>query len=170
MDHGLIPWQAILLTLFGVTLVLFLHETRRSYNAASARETEWDVRMAVILAGFFVFSTPFLLRYFPGMIARALAANGHTNLDMEQQAVDAIFSSNHTRNNSRGLEGPGIDRHSFRQSCPQSPRFLNSISTLITFDVYRKWIPTGRQRKTIGAGRVGRYGRVDAVLASAIRP
>ena len=153
MDHDLIPWQSILLTLFGLHLFYSCMNQALVQRGFGAR-TEWDVRIAIILVGFFVFLRPFI-EIFPGMIARALAANGHPNLAMEGQAIDEIFPliirELVPTGGLRGLVLVGI----LSAIMSTIAAFLNSISTLITFDVYRKWIrPDATEKQLVRVGLV----------------
>ena len=152
MDHGLIPWQAIFLTLFGLHLFYSCMNQALVQRGFGAR-TEWDVRMAVILVGFFVFLRPFI-EIFPGMIARSLAATGQSNFDMEHQAVDAVFPLIIREIIPAGWKGLvliGI----LSSIMSTIAAFLNSISTLITFDVYQKWIrPDAGEKQLVRVGLV----------------
>jgi SSS family solute:Na+ symporter len=152
-DHELIPWQSILLTLFGLHLFYSCMNQALVQRGFGAR-TEWDVRIAVILVGFFVFLRPFI-EIFPGMIARALAANGYENFNMEHQAVDAIFPliirELVPTGGLRGLVLVGI----LSAIMSTIAALLNSISTLITFDVYRKWVrPDATDKQLVRVGLV----------------
>ena len=151
-DHELIPWQAILLTLFGLHLFYSCMNQALVQRGFGAR-TEWDVRMAVILVGFFVFLRPFMEIY-PGMIARALADAGQTAFNMDQRAVDDVFPLIIRQLVPVGLKGlvlVGI----LSSIMSTIAAFLNSISTLITFDVYRKWFrPDAGDKELVRVGVV----------------
>ena len=87
-DYPVIPWHAIPLTIFGLHLYYSCVNqalVQRSFGA----KTEWDARMAIIVAGFFVFFRPFV-EIFPGMICRALASFDH-RFDLGGQPVDNVF-------------------------------------------------------------------------------
>ena len=163
MDHELIPWQSILLTLFGLHLFYSCINQALVQRGFGAR-TEWDVRMAVIFAGFFVFLRPFV-EIFPGMIARALAANGYENFNMEHQAVDAVFPLIIRELVPAGLRGlvlVGV----LSSIMSTIAAFLNSVSTLITFDVYQKWIdPDATDKQLV---RVGLVATVALMLFSVL--
>jgi SSS family solute:Na+ symporter len=152
MDHELIPWHAILLTLFGLHLFYSCMNQALVQRGFGAR-TEWDVRMAVIVAGFAVFLRPFI-EIFPGMIARALAATGDASFAMEDRAVDAVFPIIVNQLVPAGLKGlvlVGI----LSSVMSTIAALLNSISTLITFDVYRKWVhPEATDRELVRVGLV----------------
>jgi len=155
-NHDLIPWHAILLTLFGLHLFYSCMNQALVQRGFGAR-TEWDARMAIIVAGFAVFLRPFI-EIFPGMIARALAAAGDSSFAMEQQAVDAVFPVIVNQLVPSGLKGlvlVGI----LSSIMSTIAALLNSISTLITFDVYRKWIrPKAADRELVRVGLVATLG------------
>ena len=68
MNYEMIPWHAIVMTVFGLHLFYSCINqalVQRGFGAA----TEWDVRMAMIFAGFFVLLRP-LVEVFPGMMVR----------------------------------------------------------------------------------------------------
>ena len=143
MDYEMIPWHAIPLTLFGLHLFYSCINQAMVQRGFGAR-TEWDVRMAVIFAGFFALLRPFI-EMFPGMIARALAFTGHPEFDfgvtrgLPLEDVDAVFPVLIKQLIPAGLQGlivVGI----LSSVLSTIAAFLNSISTLFTFDVYKKWI------------------------------
>ena len=143
MDYDVIPWHAIPLTLLG--LHLFYSCTNQAMvQRGFGAKTEWDARIAIIFVGFFVFLRPFI-EIFPGMIARALAFTGHAEFDLgitEAGAsidVDKVFPmliNNLIPAGLKGLIVAGI----LSSVMSTISAFLNSISTLVTFDVYKKWL------------------------------
>ncbi len=143
MDYDVIPWHAIPLTLLG--LHLFYSCTNQAMvQRGFGAKTEWDARLAIIFVGFFVFLRPFI-EIFPGMIARALAFMGHSEFDIgittpgASVDVDMVFPmliNNLVPAGLKGLIVAGI----LSSVMSTISAFLNSISTLITFDVYKKWI------------------------------
>ena len=157
-NHELIPWQAIILTLFGLHLFYSCMNQAMVQRGFGAR-TEWDVRIAVIFCGFFVLLRPFL-EIFPGMIARALAFTGHEAFDLgitqggTVADVDLVFPLIIRELIPRGLQGlivVGI----LSSVMSTIAAFLNSISTLITFDVYKKWFrPDAGDKELIRVGTI----------------
>ena len=155
-NHDLIPWQAIILTLFGLQLFYSCMNQAMVQRGFGAR-TEWDVRIAVIFCGFFVLLRPFL-EIFPGMIARALAFTGHEAFDLGVTQggavadVDLVFPLIIRELIPRGLQGlvvVGI----LSSVMSTIAAFLNSISTLFTFDVYKKWFrPRADDKELIRVG------------------
>lgn len=142
MDYDAIPWHAIPLTLLG--LHLFYSCTNQAMvQRGFGAKTEWDARIAIIFVGFFLFLRPFI-EIFPGMIARALAFTGHAEFDLgittgAEIEVDKVFPmliNNLIPAGLKGLIVAGI----LSSVMSTISAFLNSISTLITFDVYKKWI------------------------------
>jgi SSS family solute:Na+ symporter len=146
MNYDVIPWHAIPLTLFGLHLFYSCINQALVQRGLGAR-TEWDARMAIIFAGFFVLLRPFL-EILPGMIARALAATGHTEFELGDNPVDNVFPMlirNLVPVGFQGLVLIGI----LSSVMSTIAAFLNSISTLFTFDVYRKWIRKNASEKEL---------------------
>ena len=141
MDYPAIPWHAIPLTLLGLHL-FYSCTSQAMVQRGFGAKTEWDVRIAIIFVGFFVFLRPFI-EIFPGMIARALAFMGHEKFDIgittgAKIDVDQVFPmliNNLIPAGLKGLVIAGI----LSAVMSTISAFLNSISTLITFDVYKKW-------------------------------
>jgi len=143
MDYEVIPWHAIPLTLFGLHLFYSCMNQAMVQRGFGAR-SEWDVRIAIIFTGFCVFLRPFI-EIFPGMIARALAFTGHAEFDLGITSgndgidVDAVFPmliNGLVPAGLRGLIVAGI----LASVMSTISAFMNSIATLFTYDVYKKWI------------------------------
>lgn len=162
MDYPVIPWHAIPLTLPGLHLYYSCINqalVQRSFGA----KTEWDARMAILVAGFFVAFRPFV-EIFPGMICRALATFD-PRFDLGDQPVDNVFPlmiKELIPAGFRGLVLVGI----LASVMSTISAFLNSISTLFTFDVYKKWInPGADDRKLV---KVGTYVTLFLMLFSVV--
>ena len=138
MDFDVIPWHAIPLTIFGLHLFYSCMNQALVQRGFGAR-TEWDVRMAIIFAGFFVLLRPFV-EILPGMICRALGAYDPAfNLGENPEDIDAVFPLLIRNLVPMGLQGlviVGI----LSSVMSTIAAYLNSISTLFTYDVYKKWI------------------------------
>jgi solute:Na+ symporter, SSS family len=137
MNAALIPWHAIPLTLFGLHLFYSCMNqamVQRGFGAKS----EWDVRMAIIFCGFCVFLRPFI-EIFPGMIARTLAGLGCPEFALGGKSVDSVFPmiiDNLVPPGLLGLVLIGV----LASVMSTIAAFMNSTSTMVTFDVYKKWI------------------------------
>lgn len=137
MDTPIMPWHAVLFSLFNLQLFYScINQTlvQRGFGA----KTEWDVRMAIVFALAFVLLRPFL-EIFPGMIARALAHTGYPEFAVTPEQVDNVYPmliANLVPSGMQGLILVGI----LAAIMSTISAFLNSISTLITYDVYKKWI------------------------------
>jgi SSS family solute:Na+ symporter len=137
MDYESIPWHAIPLTVFGLHLFYSCINQAVVQRGMGAR-TEWDVRMALLAAGFFVVLRPFI-EVFPGMMARALEATGHPDFQLADRPLDEVFPMlirNLIPASLQGLIIVGI----LSSVMSTIAAYLNSISTLFTFDVYKKWM------------------------------
>ncbi len=137
MDYETIPWHAIVMTVLGLHLFYSCMNQALVQRGFGAR-SEWDVRIAILFAGSFAIVRPFV-EIFPGMIARALAFTGHAEFVLGDRSVDDVFPMlvrNLVPVGLRGLMVVGI----LSSVMSTISAYLNSISTLITYDVYRKWI------------------------------
>ncbi len=136
-DYPVMPWHAILFSLFNLQLFYSCINQALVQRGFGAK-TEWDVRMAIVLAGFFVFMRLFM-EVFPGMMARALAFTGHDEFLVSEEQIDMVFPlliANLVPAGLKGLILIGI----LASVMSTISAFLNSISTLFTYDIYRKWI------------------------------
>jgi len=79
-DYPEIPWHAFVLTILNLQL-FYCCINQALVQRGFGGKTEWDVRMAIIVAGFAVFLRPFV-EVFPGMIARTLAFSGYSQFDL----------------------------------------------------------------------------------------
>lgn len=146
MDYSTIPWHAIPLTLFGLHLFYSCINQALVQRGFGAK-TEWDARMAIIFAGGFVLLRPFV-EILPGMICRALAFTGHPEFALGNQSIDNVFPMLIKELVPVGFQGlilVGI----LSSVMSTIAAFLNSISTLFTFDVYKKWINTEANEKQL---------------------
>jgi SSS family solute:Na+ symporter len=139
MDFDSIPWHAIPLTIFGLHLFYSCINQAVVQRGMGAR-TEWDVRMALLVAGFFAVLRVFI-EVFPGMMARALAFSGYPEFKVgdDPSELDRVFPILIRNLIPAGLQGlivVGI----LASVMSTIAAYLNSISTLLTFDVYKKWI------------------------------
>ena len=162
MDYPVIPWHAIPLTIFGLHLYYSCVNqalVQRSFGA----KTEWDARMAIVAAGMFVFFRPFV-EIFPGMICRALASFD-PRFDLGDQPIDNVFPlliKELIPAGFRGLMLVGI----LSSVMSTIAAFLNSISTVFTLDVYKKWINPGADEKSLV--RVGTFATLFLMIFSIV--
>jgi SSS family solute:Na+ symporter len=137
MNYPVMPWHAVLFALFNLQLFYSCINQALVQKGLGAK-TEWDVRMAIILAGGFVLFRPFI-EIFPGMIARALAFTGHGEFKVSADKIDNVYPMLITNLIPAGLKGfilVGI----LATIMSTTSAFLNSISTVFTYDIYKKWI------------------------------
>ncbi len=153
-DYPVIPWHAIPLTIFGLHLYYSCVNqalVQRSFGA----KTEWDARMAIIASGFFVVLRPFI-EILPGMMCRAIGTfDPRFNLD--DAPVDNVFPILIRELIPAGLRGlvlVGI----LSSVMSTIAAFLNSISTLFTIEIYRKWIrPDADERSLVRMGTIATF-------------
>lgn len=150
MDTPVMPWHAVLFSLFNLQLFYSCFNQALVQRGLGAK-SEWDVRMAIVFALAFVLLRPFL-EIFPGMMARALAFTGHKEFLITEGQVDDVYPiliANLVPNGLQGLILVGI----LAVVMSTVSAFMNSISTLFTYDIYKKWInqkATDRQLVKIG--------------------
>lgn len=152
MDTPIMPWHAVLFSLFNLQLFYSCINQALVQRGFGAK-TEWDVRMAIVFALAFVLLRPFL-EIFPGMMARALAHTGYPEFAVTADQVDDVYPMLIANLIPVGLQGlilVGI----LATIMSTVSAFLNSISTLFTYDVYKKWI--NRQATDKQLVRVGMW-------------
>ena len=137
MDTPVMPWHAVLFSLFNLQLFYSCINQALVQRGLGAR-TEWDVRMAIVLAAVFVLFRPFI-EIFPGMIARALSMTGHSEFSIAADQVDSVYPLLINNLIPAGLKGLVLIG-TLATVMSTTAAFLNSISTLFTYDVYKKWI------------------------------
>ena len=158
-----IPWHAILLTVFGLHLYYSCINQSLVQRGFGAK-TEWDARMAVVFAGAFVLLRPFV-EIIPGMMARAIyevspdSLMGHAfdfglHTNPAGYVPDRVLPKMISALVPAGLQGllvVGI----LAGVMSTISALLNSISTLFTYDVYKKWInPQASDKRLVMIGSV----------------
>lgn len=137
MNTPVMPWHAVLFSLFNLQLFYSCINQALVQRGLGAK-SEWDVRMAIVLAAVFVLFRPFV-EIFPGMIARALAFTGHHEFSISPSQVDSVYPLLINNLIPAGLKGLVLIG-TLATVMSTTAAFLNSISTLFTYDVYKKWI------------------------------
>lgn len=146
MDYPVMPWHGVVLAFFSLQLYYSCINqalVQRGFGAKS----EWDVRMAVLFAAGFVLLRPFI-EILPGMMARALAYTGHEEFVVSPDQIDNVFPLLITNLVPAGLKGLiliGV----LASVMSTISAFLNSISTLFVYDVYKKWIDKNANDKKL---------------------
>lgn len=136
-DYPIMPWHAVLFAFFNLQLFYSCINQALVQRGFGAK-TEWDIRMAIIFALGFVLLRPFL-EVLPGMMARALAFSGHGEFLVSHDQIDNVYPiliENLIPIGLKGLILVGI----LGSVMSTVSAFLNSISTIFTYDVYKKWI------------------------------
>ncbi|MBQ9873338.1 MAG: sodium/solute symporter [Thermoguttaceae bacterium] len=150
-DYPEIPWHAVPLTLLGIHLYYSCANQALVQGCFGARR-EWDARIGLIVAGFCVVLRPFV-EIFPGMCCRAIAVFD-PSFELGNQPVDNVLPMM-----IRQLVGPGfrglILIGILASVMSTIAAFLNSISTLFTLDVYKKWIdPNASEKRLVKVGTI----------------
>ena len=150
-DYPVIPWHAVPLTILGIHLFYSCANQALVQGCFGARR-EWDARIGLIAAGFCVALRPFV-EIFPGMCCRAIAVFD-PSFDLGDQPIDNVFPIMIRQLVQPGLRGLiliGI----LASVMSTIAAFLNSISTLFTLDVYKKWIdPKAPEEKLVKVGTI----------------
>ena len=156
MDYPIMPWHAVLFAFFNLQLFYSCINQALVQRGFGAK-TEWDVRMAIIFALGFVLLRPFL-EVLPGMMARALAYTGNSKFLVTADQIDNVYPiliENLIPAGLKGLILVGI----LASVMSTISAFLNSISTLFTYDVYKKWIDKGaNDKKLVKVGVISTFG------------
>jgi len=156
MDYPIMPWHAVLFAFFNLQLFYSCINQALVQRGFGAK-TEWDVRMAIIFALGFVLLRPFL-EVLPGMMARALAFTGKSEFSVSAEQVDNVYPiliKNLIPAGLKGLILVGI----LASVMSTISAFLNSISTLFTYDVYKKWIDKdATDKKLVKVGVLSTFG------------
>lgn len=165
MDFPDIPWHAIVLSLFGLQ-IYYSCINQSMVQRGFGGKTEWDVRVAIIAAGFAVLLRPFV-EVLPGIMSRALAASGMTEFapdvtllpnGTEVVHYDSLLPklmNNLVRPGFIGIMIVGV----LSSVMSTISALLGSISTLFTFDVYKRWInPQADDRQLVRVGVLSTLG------------
>lgn len=156
MDYPIMPWHAVLFAFFNLQLFYSCINQALVQRGFGAK-TEWDVRMAIIFALGFVLLRPFL-EVLPGMMARALAYTGNSKFLVSADQIDNVYPMLIENLIPVGLKGfilVGI----LASVMSTISAFLNSISTLFTYDVYKKWIDKdANDKKLVKVGVLSTFG------------
>ncbi len=151
-DYELIPWHAVPLTILGIHLY-YSCANQALVQGCFGAKSEWDARIGLIVAGFCVVLRPFV-EIFPGMCCRAIAVFDPSFALGDNDPVDNVLPMMIRELVQPGLRGLiliGI----LASVMSTIAAFLNSISTLFTLDVYKKWIdPKATEKKLVKVGTI----------------
>ena len=154
-DYPTIPWQAVPLTIFGIHLY-YSCVNQSLVQGCFGAKTEWDARIGLIAAGFFVALRPFV-EFFPGLFCRALAAVDPT-FDMSAASPDDVLPAMIHLLVPTGFQGLiliGV----LASVMSTIAALLNSISTLFTMDIYKRWFePAASERRLVTVGTLATCG------------
>ncbi len=156
MDYPIMPWHAVLFAFFNLQL-FYSCINQALVQRGFGGKTEWDVRMAIIFALVFVLIRPFL-EVLPGIMAKALAVTGNDKFLVSADQIDNVYPiliENLIPAGLKGLILIGI----LASVMSTISAFLNSISTLFTYDVYKKWInKNADDKKLVKVGVLSTFG------------
>ena len=147
-DHPLIPWPALLITL--PTLSLYYSCTNQFIvQRCLGARSEWDARIGVILAGFLNIA---------GVVAIVLPGIVAFDLFPDLAHFDLAFSTLLKSVAPIGLKGL-IVAGLMGAILSTIDSLVNSTSTVLTFDIYKRWIHTSASET-----QMVRFGRVSTVV------
>jgi len=150
-----VPWQAIPASLLGLQLYYSCINQSLVQRCFGAK-TQWDAKMAIIFAGFAVAMRPFV-EILPGIMARALSTI-NPQFDLTGQSIDNTFPTLIKVLVPVGFRGLIlIGTLAIVMSCTSA--LLNSISTLFTMDIYKKWF-----RKAAGEHEMVKVGTIATLV------
>jgi SSS family solute:Na+ symporter len=156
MDYPIMPWHAVIFAFFNLQL-FYSCINQALVQRGFGGKTEWDVRMAIIFALVFVLIRPFL-EVLPGIMAKALADTGNNKFLVSADQIDNVYPmliENLIPVGLKGLILIGI----LASVMSTISAFLNSISTLFTYDVYKKWInKDANDKKLVKVGVLSTFG------------
>lgn len=150
-DYPEIPWQAVPLTILGIHLY-YSCVNQSLVQGCFGAKTEWDARIGLITAGFFVILRPFV-EFFPGLFCRAIQIVNPA-FDMSQLEVDDVLPRMISLLVPAGFQGLiliGV----LASVMSTISALLNCISTLFTMNVYKRWFdPMADEKKLVKVGTI----------------
>jgi len=146
-DDPNFPWTGIL---FGAPILGVWYWCTDQFivqRTLAARDLK-QARRGTIFAGFLKI-LPLFVFVVPGIIAHLLAESGALQLDDPDQALPALIGTLLPAG-IRGLVVAGL----LAALMSSLSSVFNSTSTLITWDLYKKWRPEASEKKLVWVGRI----------------
>jgi SSS family solute:Na+ symporter len=146
MSDPAFPWTGIL---FGAPILGVWYWCTDQFivqRVLSARNRE-QARKGTIFAAYLKM-LPLFIFVIPGVIAAALAKKGLMTLDHPDQALPTLIA-NLLPAGLRGIVVAGL----LAALMSSLSSVFNSTSTLITWDIYRKWRPQASERHLVSVGQ-----------------
>ena len=146
MSHTLVPWVTIFLSWLSISIWYNCINQFMIQRVLAAKDG-WHARMGILLAGFMKIGLP-VITVLPGLIYFAMEPG------LSVPEADKTYPTLLMRLMSVGLRGLLLAAiFGAIQSTVDS--VLNSTSTIITLDVYKRWFrPDAEERKLVGMGRL----------------
>ncbi len=146
-DHPDFPWTGILL---GAPILGIWYWCTDQYivqRVLSARSLAQAQRGALFAS--YLKLLPLFLFVMPGVVAYALQRAGRLHFDQADQALPSLIREL-LPSGFRGLVVAGL----LAAVMSSLSSVYNSCSTLITWDIYRKWRPSARDRELVWVGQM----------------
>jgi len=156
-SHPDFPWTGILLGAPILGVWYWCTDQFIVQRVLAARDTT-QARRGTIFGGYLKL-LPVFLFVLPGLVARALADSGRLELASPDQALPALVGALLPAG-LRGVVVAGL----LAALMSSLSSVFNSCSTLITWDVYRKWRPQAPERELVAVGRWATAGLVGLGL------
>jgi len=158
MSHPDFPWTGII---FGAPIVGVWYWCTDQFivqRVLSARNIN-QARLGTLFAAYLK-QLPLFLFVIPGIIAYSLAKQGHIELAKADQALPALIGYL-LPIGLRGLVVAGL----LAALMSSLSSVFNSCSTLVTYDIYKKWHPEATERKLVLVGQISTVVLVGLGLA-----
>jgi len=161
MTHAIVPWPTIFLSWLSVS-IWYNCINQLMIQRVFAAKDEWHARMGIIFAGFMKIFLP-VITILPGLIYFAMRPGLTDKMDVDQGYVVMVMQLLHL--GVRGLLLAAL--FGAIQSTVDS--VLNSTSTIVVLDIYRKFIRPEAAEETLV--RLGKWcGAVVLIIAMVLAP
>jgi solute:Na+ symporter, SSS family len=149
-DHPDFPWLGIAFTSMIIGIWYWCTDQSIVQRVLAAKNIN-HAKSGAIYAGYLKILPVFLL-VFPGLIAYALHAQGKLSpgVDMKPDEIYPMLVSHLLPPGMRSIVVAAL----LAALMGSLAACFNSASTLITFDVYKKYFPEAPEKKLIGVGRI----------------
>jgi SSS family solute:Na+ symporter len=146
ISHTLVPWITIFVTWLSISIWYNCINQFMIQRVLAAKDN-WHARMGIILAGFMKIGLP-VITVLPGLIYFSIDPS-LTKTEADQSYPTLLMSLVHV--GVRGLLLAAL--FGAIQSTVDS--VLNSTATIITLDIYKRWLkPDMEERESVGVGRL----------------
>lgn len=155
-----LPWYSVFLGYPVIGLWYWCADQTIVQRVLGARD-ENHARVGALFAGF-IKILPVFIFVLPGTICLALIHHGHLPNTLKDSADTYAFLINHLLPvGVRGLAAAAL----LAALMSTVSGALNSVATLFSYDLYRRWYPAASERSTIRVGRIVTFCGMLAAIA-----